>query len=197
MSALFDVVASTFIGAIVLLMILGFNGTIAENAASQSIKMTAQSNLGALEDILEYDFRKIGYMVDATPADSGIIAAGRTSVTAKGDFNNDGTVDVLRWYIDTTTATGLANTNTRFLHRVVNGLDQKINLGTTAFSLSYIDKWGTPITADPVPLPSVVHGIRIALNVESNVPFRTTTGAYVKYNPGVYWERTIVPKNLR
>lgn len=198
MNAMLDVVCSVAIGGIVLVMVLGFNGNISENAAETTIRMNAQSSMTALENMIEFEFRKIGYRVDALPNDSGFTAAGRTSVTMRGDFNNDGTVDVLRYYIDTTTATGLPNTNTRFVYRVLNGSSRKLNVGATKLSLSYFDKYGTPLTADPVASPSRIYSVRVALTVESTVPFKgSLEKRYMKFNPGVYWERTFHPANLR
>src|SRR5512140_649883 len=117
MNAMYDVVCSVVIGGIVLVMLISFNGNISESAAGQTIRMTAQTNMTALENIIEFEFRKIGYRVDATPADSGITYAGCTSITLRGDFNNDGSIDQVRYYFDSTTASGLPNTNTRMLHR--------------------------------------------------------------------------------
>ena len=198
MNAMLDVVCSVAVGGIVLVMLLSFNGNITESAAGSTIRMMTQSNLTALENTVEYEFRKIGYRVDAMPADSGITAASRNSLTMKGDFDNDGTVDNLRYYIDTTTATGLPNTNTRFVYRVMNGSSRRINLGATKLSFTYFDKYGYPINADPVPAPSKIYGVRIALNVESTVPYKgALEKQYMKFNPGVYWERTFRPANLR
>ena len=198
MNAIYDIVCSVFVGGIILVMLVGFNGNISENAVAATVRMTAQTNMTALENMMEYEFRKIGYRVDALPADSGISSASRTSLTVKGDFNNDGTVDILRYYIDTTTATGLPNTNTRFIYRVMNGSSRTLNLGATKCAFAYFDKYGFPITADPVPAPSRIYAVRVSMTVETTVPWKGSyEKKYMKFNPGVYWERTFRPANLR
>jgi len=197
MNALYDVVCSMVIGGIVLVMLISFNGNISESAAGQTIRMTAQTNMTALGSIVEFEFRKIGFRVDAPPADSGITYGGRQRIDLRGDFDNNGSIDNLRYYLDSSTATGLPNTNTRSLHRRFNGSDQVISHCVTYCRFFYFDRYGMPLTSDPVPAPSLVRSVKVAINVESTVPFRETTAQYVTLNPGVYWERAFTPQSLK
>ena len=197
MAVMYDVVCSLVIGGILLVMIFSFNGNISASALGQTIRMTTQTNMTALGNIVEFEFRKIGYRIDAPPADSGVLQAGRHTITVRGDFDNDGAVDQLRYYFDSSSVSGLPNTNTHLLRRVFNGNDRVLSSCVTSCRFYYFDRNGMPLNDDPVPLPSEIFAIRLALNVESTVPFKEPNGEFVKTNPGVYWDRTFAPQNLR
>lgn len=195
MYTLYDIIISVAIGAIVLSMLIGFNVNIIQEGGSQMMKLIAQTNLTNFEEILEAPLRKIGYRV-ASP-DSGIVFADSNQIKFKGDFDNNGTVDTLTYFLSPTAPTGNANTNTRMFLRTLNSQPaQKINVGVTRFKLVYFGASGTPFTAYPVPRPSQIRSIRLSVNVESTVPYSVLTEKYVKFNPGAYWEQTIRPKNL-
>ena len=197
MNALYDIVISVAVGGIVLAMLITFNGNIVQQGSAQTVKTMAQTNFTAVTGVLDFMFRKMGYRV-TTGADSAIILADTNKIKFKGDFDNDGAVDTLTYYLNPTTPSGHANTNTRILYRTVNTQStQTINLGITKFRLWYYDANGNPFTSYPVSRPSQIKSLKIALNVESTVPYRVSTEKYVKFNPGVYWERTYKPKNLK
>jgi hypothetical protein len=77
------------------------------------------------------------------------------------------------------------------------GSSSTINLGLVGFRFSYFNKGDTVLTTNPVTRPAQIKSIKVAVNIESTVPYKETTMKYLKLNPGVYWERIIKPKNLR
>ena len=194
MATLYDIVISLSIGGIFLSMLIGFNGTISEEAVAQTVKMMAQTNLTATTDIIDYEVRKMGYLV-STP-DSTIITADSTKIKFKGDFDANGTIDTLTYSLDPG-ASGNANTGTHMLYRTLNtGKRQTINVGMTRFRLWYYDASNLPL-ASPVSRPSLIRSLKIAVNIESTVQYKMPNEKYLKANPGVYWERTFKPKNLK
>jgi hypothetical protein len=196
MSTLYDIVVSVVIGGMVLSMLVLFNGTIAQEGTAQQIKVMAQTNFTEVTRDLEYTLRKMGYGL--TGSDTSIVTADSNKIKFKGDFDNDGAVDTMTYYLNPTLASGHANTNTRILYTTLNNQSTKsINIGLTRFRLTYYDATGTPFTGYPVPSPSKIESFKISMNIESTVPFSVTTEKYVKLNPGVCWERTIKPKNLK
>jgi hypothetical protein len=196
MSALYDIVISVAVGGMILVMLVMFNGTIAQEGTAQTIKIMTQTNFTEVTRDLEYYLRKMGYGVSAI--DSSILTADSNKIKFKGDFDNNGTVDTLTYYFNPALASGKPNTNTHILFTTLNKQAmQNINIGITRFRLSYFDATGTPYTSYPVSSPSKIKSFKIAMNLESTVPFSVTTEKYVKLNPGVYWERTIKPKNLK
>ncbi len=202
MNAMYDVICSTVIAGVVLAMLVGFNGNIAESAATQTVKMLAQSNLTKTAEILEYDFSKIGYGMRAYPADSAIVYATPTAIVLRGDFNNDGAVDYLKYAWDSTESSSLPNTKTHVLHRIFNGIDIPMNVGVTRVRFRYyyphplIPSIDTTFNTISESRPWLIHTIRVSLTVESTVPYKGSTEGYLKFNPGVCWERTFHPRNL-
>ncbi len=194
MATLYDIVISLSIGGIFLSMLIGFNGTISEEAVAQTVKMMAQTNLTATTDIIDHEVRKMGYLVSAP--DSTIITADSAKIKFKGDFDANGTIDTLTYSLDPG-ASGNANASTHMLYRTFNSTRrQTINVGMTRFRLWYYDANNLPL-ASPVSRPSLIRSLKIAVNIESTVPYKMPNEKYLRANPGVYWERTFKPKNLK
>jgi hypothetical protein len=197
MNSLYDIVISVTVGGMILSMLVSFNGTLAEEGTAQTVKIMAQTNFTEVTRDLEYYLRKMGYGISAV-VDSSILTADSNKIKFKGDFDNSGTVDTMTYYFNPAVVSGQANKNTHILYTTLNSQKtQNINIGITKFKLWYYDANGNPYTSYPVPSPSKIKSLRIALNLESTAPFAATAEKYVKLNPGVYWERTIKPKNLK
>ncbi|MCB0747459.1 MAG: hypothetical protein KDC90_08340, partial [Ignavibacteriae bacterium] len=60
-STLIDILGSSLIGGLILLILLRMNDSTVENSYLNSGEMIVQSNLLAVVELLEHDFRKIGY----------------------------------------------------------------------------------------------------------------------------------------
>ena len=194
MATLYDIIISLSIGGIFLSMLLGFNGTISEEAVAQTVKMMAQTNLTATTDILDYEFRKMGYLVSVP--DSTIIIADSTKIKFKGDVDGNGVLDTVTYSLEPA-ASGNANKNTHMLYRTLNSTKrQNLNVGMTQFRFWYYDGSNLPLTT-PVSRPSQIKSLKIAVNIESTVTYKMANEKYLKVNPGVYWERTFKPKNLK
>ena len=199
MNAMYDVVCSVVIGGVVLVMLVGFNGNIAESAGSQTIKVLAQTILTAAVSVLNFDFDKLGYRIST--GDCPFIQADSIRVTFLGDFRNLAKTDTLTYYFDPATRSGHENTKTRILYRTTipqSKSASKImsNLGITKLRFSYYDASGQPM-AFPISNMRLIKSLKVVLNQESTVPYKETTMQYLKFNPGVYWEQTYRPQNLR
>jgi hypothetical protein len=203
MSQFQDIIGSVVIGGIVMLMLLVFNGNVMESAGLQTFKTNVQSNLTAVTDILEYDMRKMGYRVSSP--DSAIVYADTSKIKFKGDFNNDGTVDTLIYYIDTVGASLTPNPYDKVLRRVMNGQpSEAMFVGVVSFKIQYYDKLDSLIKITPVSVASKIKSLKISINMQGKDRiFDPRKGVY-NGNPfndttytGAYWERTIKPKNLR
>ncbi|OLD79293.1 MAG: hypothetical protein AUI33_02805 [Ignavibacteria bacterium 13_1_40CM_2_61_4] len=195
MNAMYDLLCSIVIGGILLLMLVGFNGTITEQAGAQTVRMMAQSSLTTIGDLVDYEFRKMGYQVPKG-TDSAIVFADTSKITFKADIDNDGTVDILTYQLDSSPSRN-ANTKTHYLYRIKNGQTELINLGLTQFRITYYDSSGKQLTSYPIQRPSHIKSIKIAMNAESLVPYIERSESYLKASPGAYWEQTIKPRNVR
>jgi len=190
MQFVYDVMGSIIIGGIVLLMLLSFNASVMEGAAVQTFNMTVQSNLTTISDVIEYDFRKMGYRVGSIH-DSAIVYADSTNILFRGDIDNNGSVEKVAYFLNPKVKTNKINPRTKVLFRQVDGVGtQTMNLGITRFRLAYYDQYDNLIQESPVKVPSRIRSIRLAINIESTSPYDTIYA-------GGTWERTITPKNLK
>ena len=63
-SVILDILGSTVIGGILLMNLFQINGTAIENTYTGTGELIAQTNLSTIVQVLENDFRKIGYCAD-------------------------------------------------------------------------------------------------------------------------------------
>ena len=190
MQVIYDIIGSIIIGGIILLMLLSFNSSVMEGSAVQTFNSIVQSNMTSLTDLIEYDFRKMGYRVGSIH-DSAIVYADSVRILMKGDMDNNHSVERVAYYLDPIKKSGHVNPRSRVLYRQVNGAAaQTINLGITRFRMAYYDANDKLINENPVKSPSQIRAIRLAINMESTSPYDTVY-------TGTTWERTIAPKNLK
>lgn len=169
-STLIDLVSSTIIGGLLLLILFRLNDATVENNYVYGGEAIAQSNLVEVVELVEHDFRKIGYCRDwkkiPDPSKS-IISATQNSIRFLTDENNDGNIDTIAYYLGPTSElTNTPNPNDRMLYRVLNNNQpQGANLGVTQFDLNYYDAGGTQL-AFPVTVPSEIYTMQINIRVE-------------------------------
>ena len=60
-STILDIVGSMIVGGILLLTLFRMNSNATQNTYNFSGELTVQENLVTTVEVLEYDFRKIGY----------------------------------------------------------------------------------------------------------------------------------------
>lgn len=184
MNTFLDIVGSTIIGGIILLTILSYNGNLNEASLSQTTSNIVQSNLNSMSQILDFDFKKIGFGVSDSIK---IIIADTSRIVFLSDMDNNGKIDTLAYYlssIDTLLST--QNPRDRYLFRIMN--TQKplsTNLGITAFRLWYYDKKGKITT-----FRSKIRSFKVELYCESIYPLEGN------HYPVAYWNKTINPRNL-
>lgn len=172
-----------------------FSDTITERTYNHSGELTIQQNLATSAQIIEYDFRKIGYcknwnlIPDPTKA---ILYADTSEIKFYTDIDNDGDVDSIRYYLGPTSElSGTANPRDRLLYRVLNNETPKSsNLGITQFYLVFYDALGDTIVP-PIGINGGITSIEINLTVEN-------TDAYDQRYSKAFWRQIrMVSRNLR
>ena len=138
-STILDILGSTIIGGILLMNLFQINGTAVENNYTGNGELTAQQNLATIVQVLEHDFRKIGYCADwqQIPIPTlAILSADSTSIKYLTDVDSDGNVDTMHYYLGPVSELlSTANPRDRFLYKVVNSeVPGGVNLGVTQFS---------------------------------------------------------------
>ena len=178
-----ELAGSFIIGGMLLLSILSLNADIMQTATMNSLGTNAQQNVTNIVSILEYDFRKIGYLVPS--GTDAITALSDTTIVFLGDVDNDTVVDTVNYYLGPKSEPSeTENPNDRYLYRKVNGTANDVALGMTSWNLTYFDNSGSVTIT-----PANVRSIRISFTVETIIPFDTTYGS-------ARWEGRFTPKNL-
>ena len=160
---------------------------------------------------IERDFKRIGYTTNSALIPStadAITQASDTCITIVGDFNNDGSVETVKYYIGAVSE--LANTRNprdRILYRQENsGTPFKLNFTVTYLHFDYYD-YADAIISTPVPTANTgsIATIQISLRLESPDSYKTSTdydkrylGADTSKYSEVYWRQLrVTAKNLK
>lgn len=181
MKEVFDYLASLIIGGTVTLTLVGFQAGIRDAAATQATNAAIQQDFTSLTNVIEYDIRKLGYRCSDSV---DVIRADSTTFVFKGDINNDGIVETVKFYLgdsSTCVTPGVSK-----LFRMVDTqppllLDPQVTL----WRLAYYDGQGNQTSN-----LGKIRSIRVSLTLQSGIPVDGSES-------GVCWERIITPLNLR
>jgi hypothetical protein len=194
MSAILDIMGSTFIGGMILLLIIKLNLYSTSVSYSSDNELKLQQNAKTIAEILNYDLRKVGYNHTGT----AMLIADSTHMKFYADINAPGTtghgvVDVVEYFVlDSTNAFGTSNTRDVVLVRVVNGSDSITgpSLGLVKLRFSYFNGSGVKTTA----LDSIKY-----IKTEFWVEPTEKVNNFLTGTPDstfTYWEMTINPRNI-
>lgn len=194
-NVLMDILGSSIIGGIIMLTLFRVNDSSIENTLNGSTELSAQQNLSTIVQILEEDFRRIGYCADwnkiPVPAHA-IIYADSNEIKYLTDIESDGEVDTMHYYIgDPSELLVTPNPRDRFLYRVVNSeIPVGVNLGVTQFKLTFFNPLGDSIYF-PVPDPREIYTMQIDITVED-------VAAYNQEYSTAFWRQIrLAARNLR
>ncbi|MDP4115140.1 MAG: hypothetical protein Q8903_03350 [Bacteroidota bacterium] len=180
-----DLAGSFIIGGMLLVQIMNIHGNAQTAANLYSQTSIVQRNLTTVVNILEYDFRKMGYGVsDPTKC---IIRADSNRISYLSDINRNGNLDTITYYIGPASElSGTPNPNDKYLYRSVDGdTPHPSNLGVTDLHFRYYDQ-DMNVTSVLVAIKIV----EISIAVQSIFPI---DGQY----PSAYWKQTrITSRNL-
>jgi len=194
-STILDILASIVMGGILLTTVLRLSDSAAEKTYNYSSELSLQQNLATIAQVIEYDFRKMGYCANWQnfPDPSKAIAqADSSSIKFYTDVNNDGNIDSIRYYLGPTSElSSTPNPRDRLLYRVVNtDVPNEVNLGITQFYLIYFDALGDTVPL-PITNPGIISSYEINVRVES-------VYAYDEQYSSAYWRQIrLVARNLK
>ncbi len=193
-----DVIGSIVAFGWLLLMSLRVNTAGQEDMQSLNGDLLVQENLVAVTQLLEYDFRKIGFCKEPNnlpdPTKAIILAdTSRLKFLTDVDLGNgpDGVPDSVYYCLGPTSELSQTpNPRDRYLYRQVNAEPAKgANLGVTSFTMKYFDRSGVPI---PTPVGSTelqkIQTIQISLSIE-NVYASTIVETTNKQYSSVFWQQ--------
>ena len=195
MNYLLDIMGSTLIAGIVFLLIFKMNIYTSNANYYSDNELKLQQNVKTLAEVLNYDFRKIGYKYDGT----AIVTAEPTRIKFYADLEapgsyGHGTVDFVEYYLgDSTEASGTTNLRDKVLYRIVNNTDTLggPTLGLVDLRFSYLDSYGLPTAF----LDSIKY-VKAEFWVEPNEFVSEYLSSQPDSNQFTYWELTINPRNI-
>ena len=174
-----DILGSLILGAVFFLNLLRFQGSDVQNKQESRDDIVAQTNLTAIVDLFEEDFRRIGYCAIRDNMLSPVVTcAGPDYITIRTDLltpaspEGNGVVDsVGYWWGELLAET--PNPRDRMLYRRENASPWKgSNLGVTYLDFKYLkyngDTLARPVTGDNL---KQICGIQVTLRVENLYPY--------------------------
>lgn len=190
MSSLLDIITATFIGAILILMIIGINFYIENSSREITNANIAQMNVKEIAEVLDYDLYKIGFRV----TDSKILIADSTRLVFQADINNNGKVDTIEYVLGAPNELrSTPNPRDRFLYRLMNNEPKRgSNLGVVDFKFIYYDSSNSIINYSSLNSQTQrdrIKTIEYYVKVESVFPVEG-------YYPGAEIKKIIRPQNL-
>jgi len=207
-SSLLDIVGSAFIGLLLLMVALGLNENAHKNNFQTQENLTVQQNLVALVQILERDFRRMGYRNGGNPpADSCILYGSADSVVFVGDIQDNTVMDTVTWYLADSAAFTPAlkvrwhcvNPYVRMLirrdeHAGVLAPPDTFVWGVTQFSIVYYNTFKQVITDSPWVFPKKPIPVLMQVTMELQ-PLVAYDTAY-STNFAFWTETRLVSRNL-
>jgi hypothetical protein len=192
-STIIDVLGSTIMGGLLLIIVLRLNDTSIEKTTNYGGELSLQQNLVTIAQIMEYDLRKMGYCKEWTkfpdPTKS-IISATKNSISFYADIDDNGKMDTISYYTGGFLTSTPNPRDIYFYRKVNNQPPAAINLGVTQFFLRYFDTLGDTLT-QPITQPSLISSYEINVQVE-------TVYAYNENYSTAFWKQIrLLARNLR
>ena len=204
-AVILDVIGSMVVGGMLLLILFRINDNTTRNTYNFSGELSLQQNMVTTVEVLEYDFRKIGYCENPfalpNPEENAILYADTSDikfltdvmVAPYNDPHGDGTVDTLEYFLGPTSElTSTPNLDDRMLYRIVNGVKKGVNLGITEFKVRYfrdsLTSTGSTTLAEilPTDLPKVympgsptgITAMQIDIKIENTAAYNAVENPY-------------------
>jgi hypothetical protein len=194
-TTLLDIAGSMIIGGILMTMVWRLSDASTEKTYNNSGELTVQQNLLTLAEMIEFDFRKIGYcntwaaIVDPRTnsefkSTDAIFYADESSMFFYTDLDPyDGNLDSVFYYLGPLSeCSSTPNPRDRILYRVEND-DQPVasNLGVTGFRMVFFDVNDDTLTT-PVTNRGFIKSIEINLTIEN-------VAAYDEKYTNAFWKQ--------
>ncbi len=176
MNQILDLLSSFFIGGIILLALLGLNMQFTSKYQELKLAEITQSVSTNIGQILEHDFKKIGY---GNQVDTSIVSISNNSITFKSDLDNNGTIERVSYSF-------ISDDNGKFLKRIINSDENKSWLQP----INSFEIFGLSSNLDTTYNPDNITAVLV------NVEYARTDYYLDTLSIGVQWRRLFYPKNL-
>ena len=199
-SSILDVIGSFLVAGILLLMGLSLTASSNEVRAVYSGNYNLQTNLTTVVEMLQTDFRKMGYCRTWYRITSPITIAQANRIRFKADLNNTGTIDSVTYSVGSTSElngiNGTPNPNDFYLYRRVNNGDSvRWNFGLTQFSFSYRNAVDS-LLSFPISDPRLAYYMTLSLAVSSPTPYKEEYQIDTSRYTVIWKQMRLVSKNI-
>jgi len=206
-STMIDILGSAVIGGMLLLIALGMNDQATKNTFQTQESLTVQQNMVYLTQIIETDFRKIGYCsnplnpMNWNQGQYIQAGTGANSISFLSDFDNSGNYSTVTWSLGQPIKTVMDGNNPITMYELdrsvtdptgVTRTSQFTNLGVTQFSLQYWDAQGNS-------LPPPLTGQNPTQEIQLTVAMVPTEAYDTSYSASIcIWrQKRLVSMNLK
>jgi hypothetical protein len=189
MGVMIDIIGSTIIRGVIVLVILSLNVSLNNALTQKTVQAALKLKMLVPTQVLTDDMMLAGYNQGTTKV-FPMARANETQFVA--DLNNDGTADIVHYYL----GAAPAGSTHRVLYRQLNlGTSFELARDVISLTFSYYSSLGSPIIPGDNKLG--IKSISIKLKIESNIQAieGIGTGNTANYETA-YWERTIFPQNM-
>lgn len=194
-STILDILGSIVIGGIIMSIVFRLSDAAAEKTYNNSGELSLQQNLSTVAQIIEHDFRRIGYCADwnkLPDPTKAILFADTSAIRFLTDIESDGELDSIYIYLGPASElSATENPRDRILYRVINSeTPVQSNLGVTQFYMVYYDALGDTIYL-PISNNGEIASVEINLTVEN-------VAAYDENYSKAYWRQIrMIARNLK
>ena len=194
-TTIIDILGSIIIGSILMTIAWRLSDAATEKTYNNSGELALQQNLATVAQIIEWDFRKIGYCADwnkLPDPTKAILYADTSAIKFLTDVDADGNLDSIYYYLGPTSELSMTeNPRDKILYRVENDeTPAPSNLGITRFYMVYFDALG-----DSIHLPVANYGL--IASIEINVVVENVAAYDEKYSSAYWRQIRMVARNLK
>lgn len=204
MATAMDIMLAISLGGLLMLAIINANAVVTENSSIINGDMLVQQLLISTAQIVEGEFRNMG--VGVKEDSSTIVVAEQSHIGFLTDFNRDGTLDRVDYWLGAVhEIAGIQNDSVRLLHRSINNGPVQSVGEVTQFKLRYFSQGEMDTLAPPVAVADLkmIKVIEITMEVQNRSalyrdPRDVHTGERNAFYSSSYWRQTrLASQNLK
>ncbi len=182
-STLIDILGSTIIGGMLLLLLMTTMSSTTKNQYFFSGEVRTQSSMINITEIMDYDFKRIGYCANLQIANQRKTVANITEATYKSirlvtdlpisssDINGDGMLNTIRYYTQPVPKGTYPNDSLIYLYRQVDAdTPQLMDVGLVYIGFRYFRSNGKEIIP-PIANDSLTNIRKIEVNLKFEDPY--------------------------
>jgi hypothetical protein len=178
-------------------MLAYMNRGVGNSSQELVISQARQSQKLDVQELITYDFPKIGYDFNDTLS-TKVVSGSSSKIVFRSNLDNsaDGSIETVTWELTAEPVTGTPNENDVILRRTVDADVTDVLLGVTRFEISYYSAnntvLSTPLSASDI---NNLRQVEITLEMQSAEKVTTTYSTGSDYIRTV-WNKRFTPRNL-